>query len=165
MPDPLIRARLGATSRNRPLFRPIQPQLASTTTSPFSIGTGSCVTAALGALRRLRTDSITVAPIQTLTDKEYQIMRDQSFAVIRAVGVETSGSNIQFAVNPDNGRTFIIEMNPRVSRSSALAFKTAGFQILKLAVSRLRFLQAVELRWTRSRVGDDIQSIDDRRCR
>ncbi|HEX5397930.1 MAG TPA: carbamoyl-phosphate synthase subunit L, partial [Verrucomicrobiae bacterium] len=66
-------------------------------------------------------DSITVAPIQTLTDKEYQIMRDQSFAVIRAVGVETGGSNIQFGVNPDNGRMVIIEMNPRVSRSSALA--------------------------------------------
>jgi len=64
-------------------------------------------------------DSITVAPIQTLTDKEYQIMRDASFAVIRAVGVETGGSNIQFAVNPDNGRMVIIEMNPRVSRSSA----------------------------------------------
>jgi hypothetical protein len=62
-------------------------------------------------------DSITVAPIQTLTDKEYQIMRDASFAVIRAVGVETGGSNIQFAVNPDNGRMVIIEMNPRVSRS------------------------------------------------
>jgi hypothetical protein len=62
-------------------------------------------------------DSITVAPIQTLTDKEYQIMRDQSFAVIRAVGVETGGSNIQFGVNPDNGRMVIIEMNPRVSRS------------------------------------------------
>ena len=60
-------------------------------------------------------DSITVAPIQTLTDKEYQIMRDPSFAVIRAVGVETGGSNIQFGVNPDNGRMVIIEMNPRVS--------------------------------------------------
>ena len=66
-------------------------------------------------------DSITVAPIQTLTDKEYQIMRDASFAVIREIGVETGGSNIQFAVNPDNGRMVIIEMNPRVSRSSALA--------------------------------------------
>src|SRR5438552_12821102 len=66
-------------------------------------------------------DSITVAPIQTLTDKEYQIMRDQSFAVIRAVGVETGGSNIQFGVSPENGRMVIIEMNPRVSRSSALA--------------------------------------------
>jgi carbamoyl-phosphate synthase large subunit len=78
-------------------------------------------------------DSITVAPIQTLTDKEYQIMRDASFAIIRAVGVETGGSNIQFAVNPDNGRMTIIEMNPRVSRSSALASKATGFPIAKIA--------------------------------
>ena len=78
-------------------------------------------------------DSITVAPIQTLTDKEYQIMRDASFAVIRAVGVETGGSNIQFAVNPENGRLVIIEMNPRVSRSSALASKATGFPIAKIA--------------------------------
>ncbi len=78
-------------------------------------------------------DSITVAPIQTLTDKEYQIMRDQSFAVIRAVGVETGGSNIQFGVNPDNGRMVIIEMNPRVSRSSALASKATGFPIANIA--------------------------------
>src|SRR5437899_503544 len=78
-------------------------------------------------------DSITVAPIQTLTDKEFQIMRDQSFAVIRGVGVETGGSNIQFAVNPDNGRMVIIEMNPRVSRSSALASKATGFPIAKIA--------------------------------
>ncbi len=78
-------------------------------------------------------DSITVAPTQTLTDKEYQIMRDASFAVIRAVGVETGGSNIQFAVNPDNGRMVIIEMNPRVSRSSALASKATGFPIAKIA--------------------------------
>ncbi|MCF7669523.1 MAG: carbamoyl-phosphate synthase large subunit [Verrucomicrobia bacterium] len=78
-------------------------------------------------------DSITVAPAQTLTDKEYQIMRDASFAVIRAVGVETGGSNIQFAVNPDNGRMVVIEMNPRVSRSSALASKATGFPIAKLA--------------------------------
>ncbi len=78
-------------------------------------------------------DSITVAPIQTLTDKEYQIMRDASFAVIRAVGVETGGSNIQFAVNPDDGRMTIIEMNPRVSRSSALASKATGFPIAKIA--------------------------------
>src|SRR6202142_3530749 len=77
-------------------------------------------------------DSITVAPIQTLTDKEFQIMRDASFAVIRAVGVETGGSNIQFAVNPDNGRMVIIEMNPRVSRSSALASKATGFPIAKI---------------------------------
>ena len=78
-------------------------------------------------------DSITVAPTQTLTDKEYQIMRDASFAVIREIGVETGGSNIQFAVNPDNGRLTIIEMNPRVSRSSALASKATGFPIAKFA--------------------------------
>src|SRR2546426_5115018 len=78
-------------------------------------------------------DSITVAPIQTLTDKEFQIMRDASFAVIRAVGVETGGSNIQFAVNPENGRMVVIEMNPRVSRSSALASKATGFPIAKIA--------------------------------
>lgn len=78
-------------------------------------------------------DSITVAPIQTLTDKEYQVMRDASFAVIRAVGVETGGSNIQFAVNPDTGRMVVIEMNPRVSRSSALASKATGFPIAKIA--------------------------------
>ncbi len=78
-------------------------------------------------------DSITVAPIQTLTDKEYQIMRDASFAVIRAVGVETGGSNIQFSVNPENGRMIVIEMNPRVSRSSALASKATGFPIAKIA--------------------------------
>jgi len=78
-------------------------------------------------------DSITVAPVQTLTDKEYQIMRDAAFAVIREIGVETGGSNIQFAVNPDNGRMVIIEMNPRVSRSSALASKATGFPIAKIA--------------------------------
>ena len=72
-------------------------------------------------------DSITVAPVQTLTDKEYQMMRDASFAVIREIGVETGGSNIQFAVNPENGRMVVIEMNPRVSRSSALASKATGF--------------------------------------
>jgi carbamoyl-phosphate synthase large subunit len=78
-------------------------------------------------------DSITVAPIQTLTDKEYQIMRDAAFAVIRAVGVETGGSNIQFAVDPATGRMVVIEMNPRVSRSSALASKATGFPIAKIA--------------------------------
>src|SRR5436853_601181 len=78
-------------------------------------------------------DSITVAPVQTLTDKEYQIMRDAAFAVIREIGVETGGSNIQFAVNPDNGRLVVIEMNPRVSRSSALASKATGFPIAKIA--------------------------------
>ena len=78
-------------------------------------------------------DSITVAPAQTLTDKEYQLMRDASFAVIRAIGVETGGSNIQFAVCPRTGRMVVIEMNPRVSRSSALASKATGFPIAKIA--------------------------------
>jgi carbamoyl-phosphate synthase large subunit len=78
-------------------------------------------------------DSITVAPIQTLTDREYQAMRDASFAVIRAIGVETGGSNIQFAVEPKTGRMIVIEMNPRVSRSSALASKATGFPIAKIA--------------------------------
>jgi len=78
-------------------------------------------------------DSITVAPAQTLTDKEYQIMRNASIAVLRKVGVETGGSNVQFAVNPDDGRLIVIEMNPRVSRSSALASKATGFPIAKIA--------------------------------
>ncbi|AIL32239.1 carbamoyl-phosphate synthase large subunit [Basilea psittacipulmonis] len=78
-------------------------------------------------------DSITVAPAQTLTDKEYQIMRDASIAVLREIGVDTGGSNVQFAVNPDNGRMIVIEMNPRVSRSSALASKATGFPIAKVA--------------------------------
>ena len=78
-------------------------------------------------------DSITVAPAMTLTDKEYQLMRDASFACIREVGVETGGSNIQFSVNPTNGRMVVIEMNPRVSRSSALASKATGFPIAKIA--------------------------------
>jgi carbamoyl-phosphate synthase large subunit len=78
-------------------------------------------------------DSITVAPAQTLTDKEYQKMRDAAIACIREIGVETGGSNIQFAVNPDSGRMVVIEMNPRVSRSSALASKATGFPIAKIA--------------------------------
>jgi carbamoyl-phosphate synthase large subunit len=78
-------------------------------------------------------DSITVAPAQTLTDKEYQYMRDASLAVIREIGVETGGSNIQFAIHPDDGRMIVIEMNPRVSRSSALASKATGFPIAKIA--------------------------------
>jgi carbamoyl-phosphate synthase large subunit len=78
-------------------------------------------------------DSITVAPAQTLTDREYQTLRDMSITIIRKVGVETGGSNIQFAVNPDNGEVRIIEMNPRVSRSSALASKATGFPIAKIA--------------------------------
>jgi carbamoyl-phosphate synthase large subunit len=78
-------------------------------------------------------DSITVAPAQTLTDKEYQIMRNASIAVLREIGVDTGGSNVQFAVNPENGRMIVIEMNPRVSRSSALASKATGFPIAKVA--------------------------------
>ncbi|MFC1567859.1 carbamoyl-phosphate synthase large subunit [Pseudomonadota bacterium] len=78
-------------------------------------------------------DSITVAPAQTLTDKEYQRMRDASIAILREIGVETGGSNVQFAVNPEDGRLIIIEMNPRVSRSSALASKATGFPIAKIA--------------------------------
>ncbi|HUW75063.1 MAG TPA: carbamoyl-phosphate synthase large subunit, partial [Gallionella sp.] len=78
-------------------------------------------------------DSITVAPAQTLTDKEYQIMRDASIAVLREIGVDTGGSNVQFAVNPNDGRMVVIEMNPRVSRSSALASKATGFPIAKIA--------------------------------
>jgi carbamoyl-phosphate synthase large subunit len=78
-------------------------------------------------------DSITVAPAQTLTDKEYQVMRDASIAVLREVGVDTGGSNVQFAVNPADGRMIVIEMNPRVSRSSALASKATGFPIAKIA--------------------------------
>ena len=78
-------------------------------------------------------DSITVAPALTLTDKEYQIMRDASLAVLREIGVETGGSNVQFAINPENGKMIVIEMNPRVSRSSALASKATGFPIAKVA--------------------------------
>ena len=78
-------------------------------------------------------DSITVAPAQTLTDKEYQRMRDAATQIIREIGVETGGSNIQFAVNPENGRMVVIEMNPRVSRSSALASKATGFAIARIA--------------------------------
>src|SRR5258705_126894 len=78
-------------------------------------------------------DSITIAPALTLTDKEYQMMRDASLAVLREIGVETGGSNVQFAVNPKDGRLIIIEMNPRVSRSSALASKATGFPIAKVA--------------------------------
>ncbi|WP_298051281.1 carbamoyl-phosphate synthase large subunit [uncultured Paenalcaligenes sp.] len=78
-------------------------------------------------------DSITVAPAQTLTDREYQIMRNASIAVLREIGVDTGGSNVQFALNPENGRMIVIEMNPRVSRSSALASKATGFPIAKIA--------------------------------
>jgi carbamoyl-phosphate synthase large subunit len=85
-------------------------------------------------------DSITVAPAQTLTDKEYQRMRNASIAVLRKIGVDTGGSNVQFAVNPQDGRLLVIEMNPRVSRSSALA-STTGFPIAKIA-AKLRGLHA-----------------------
>ena len=78
-------------------------------------------------------DSITVAPAQTLTDKEYQLMRNAAILVLREIGVETGGSNVQFAVNPLNGELAVIEMNPRVSRSSALASKATGFPIAKVA--------------------------------
>ena len=78
-------------------------------------------------------DSITVAPAQTLTDKEYQEMRNASFAILREIGVETGGSNVQFAINPEDGEMVVIEMNPRVSRSSALASKATGFPIAKIA--------------------------------
>ena len=78
-------------------------------------------------------DSITVAPAQTLTDKEYQRLRDASIAVLRKIGVDTGGSNVQFAIHPTTGRMIVIEMNPRVSRSSALASKATGFPIAKIA--------------------------------
>jgi len=78
-------------------------------------------------------DSITIAPAQTLTDKEFQIMRNASFKILREIGVDTGGSNVQFAVNPENGKMVVIEMNPRVSRSSALASKATGFPIAKVA--------------------------------
>jgi carbamoyl-phosphate synthase large subunit len=91
-------------------------------------------------------DSITVAPAQTLTDKEYQIMRDAAIAIIRKVGVDTGGSNIQFAIHPETGEMMVIEMNPRVSRSSALASKATGFPIAKIAAKL-----AVGYTWTRSR--------------
>ena len=91
-------------------------------------------------------DSITVAPAQTLTDKEYQRMRDASIAIIREIGVDTGGSNIQFAVDPDNGRMIVIEMNPRVSRSSALASKATGFPIAKIAAKLAVGLTLDEIR-------------------
>ncbi|MEZ5918427.1 MAG: carbamoyl-phosphate synthase large subunit [Alphaproteobacteria bacterium] len=94
-------------------------------------------------------DSITVAPALTLTDKEYQIMRDASLAVLRGIGVETGGSNVQFALNPDNGRLIVIEMNPRVSRSSALASKATGFPIAKIAAK-------LAVGYTLDELGNDI---------
>ncbi|MDR4514095.1 carbamoyl-phosphate synthase large subunit [Nitrosomonas sp.] len=94
-------------------------------------------------------DSITVAPAQTLTDKEYQFMRDASIAVLREIGVETGGSNVQFAINPDDGRMLVIEMNPRVSRSSALASKATGFPIAKIAAK-------LAVGYTLNELGNDI---------
>ena len=94
-------------------------------------------------------DSITVAPAQTLTDKEYQIMRNASIAVLREIGVETGGSNVQFAINPDDGRMLVIEMNPRVSRSSALASKATGFPIAKIAAK-------LAVGYTLNELGNDI---------
>ena len=94
-------------------------------------------------------DSITVAPAQTLTDKEYQIMRDASMAVLREIGVETGGSNVQFGINPKDGRMVIIEMNPRVSRSSALASKATGFPIAKVAAK-------LAVGYTLDELGNDI---------
>jgi carbamoyl-phosphate synthase large subunit len=91
-------------------------------------------------------DSITVAPIQTLTDKEYQILRDAAFRIIRRIGVETGGSNVQFAINPKDGRVIVVEMNPRVSRSSALASKATGFPIAKIAAKLAVGLTLDEIR-------------------
>ena len=94
-------------------------------------------------------DSITVAPAQTLTDKEYQLLRNASIAVLREIGVETGGSNVQFAINPDDGRIVVIEMNPRVSRSSALASKATGFPIAKVAAK-------LAVGYTLDELGNDI---------
>ncbi|MFP4606032.1 MAG: carbamoyl-phosphate synthase large subunit [Thiohalospira sp.] len=94
-------------------------------------------------------DSITVAPAQTLTDKEYQVMRDASLAVLREIGVDTGGSNVQFAVDPETGRMIVIEMNPRVSRSSALASKATGFPIAKIAAK-------LAVGYTLDELGNDI---------
>jgi carbamoyl-phosphate synthase large subunit len=93
-------------------------------------------------------DSITVAPAQTLTDKEYQIMRNAAIAVLREIGVDTGGSNVQFAINPRTGRMVVIEMNPRVSRSSALASKATGFPIAKVAAKLAVGYTLDELRTT-----------------
>jgi len=94
-------------------------------------------------------DSITVAPAQTLTDKEYQLMRNAAISVLREIGVETGGSNVQFAINPDDGRMLVIEMNPRVSRSSALASKATGFPIAKIAAK-------LAVGYTLNELGNDI---------
>ena len=103
-------------------------------------------------------DSITVAPAMTLTDREYQAMRDIAIGVIRAVGVETGGCNIQFAVNPADGRMIVIEMNPRVSRSSALASKATGFPIAKIAAK-------VAIGYSLDEIPNDITARDARELR
>ncbi len=95
-------------------------------------------------------DSITVAPAQTLTDKEYQRLRDASIAVLRKIGVDTGGSNVQFGVNAEDGRVVVIEMNPRVSRSSALASKATGFPIAKVAAKLAVGYTLDELQATKS---------------
>ncbi|HET9668285.1 MAG TPA: carbamoyl-phosphate synthase large subunit [Casimicrobiaceae bacterium] len=99
-------------------------------------------------------DSITVAPAQTLTDKEYQVMRDASIAVLREIGVDTGGSNVQFAINPEDGRMIVIEMNPRVSRSSALASKATGFPIAKIAAK-------LAVGYTLDELANDITGAED----
>ncbi|MCY4058578.1 MAG: carbamoyl-phosphate synthase large subunit, partial [Gammaproteobacteria bacterium] len=97
-------------------------------------------------------DSITVAPAQTLTDKEYQLLRNASIAVLREIGVETGGSNVQFAIDPETGRMVVIEMNPRVSRSSALASKATGFPIAKVAAK-------LAVGYTLDELGNDITGV------
>ena len=103
-------------------------------------------------------DSITVAPAMTLTDREYQQLRDLSIGIIRSVGVDTGGCNIQFAVNPRDGRIVVIEMNPRVSRSSALASKATGFPIAKIAAK-------VAIGYTLDEIPNDITVRADGRAR
>src|SRR6266542_545682 len=105
-------------------------------------------------------DSITVAPAQTLTDVEYQKMRDMAITIIRKVGVETGGSNIQFAVNPENGDIRVIEMNPRVSRSSALASKATGFPIAKI-VAKLPKWDFEKFRETEDVLGTQMKSVGE----
>ena len=109
-------------------------------------------------------DSITVAPALTLTDKEYQIMRNASLAVLREIGVDTGGSNVQFAVNPEDGRMVIIEMNPRVSRSSALASKATGFPIAKSRRQACRRLHAGRVGQRHHRRHPGLLRADHRLC-
>ncbi len=110
-------------------------------------------------------DSITVAPALTLTDKEYQIMRNASLAVLREIGVETGGSNVQFAIDPDTGRMVVIEMNPRVSRSSALASKATGFPIAKVAAKLAVGYTLDELQNDITGVTPGVVRADHRLCR